>query len=198
MFSILDANYNKNMMFCRRHYLQLATRYNSSVSTSNRFTSTINTPDNNPSTTVEFGPNIIKKEFQIFYETSKSYGLCNTSPILPGHVLVCPKLKIQHLEDLPSEDLQDLMLAVQTVSTALKKHYNADALTINCQDGVAAGQTVPHIHFHILPRKFGDFKDKGEVYKKLRVHDKVEKHELKRRTLEEMESEAIEFRKLFE
>merc|ERR1712179_235086 len=151
----------------------------------------------NSSKTVTFGPHTIQKEYQIFYETSKSYGLCNTSPILPGHVLVCPKLQVQHVGDLPVEDLTDLMLAIQTVSSALKKYFNADALTINCQDGVAAGQTVPHVHFHILPRKFGDFKDKGEVYKKLRVHDKGREHELTKRSLHEMKEEAIEFRKLF-
>ena len=89
------------------------------------------------------------------------------------------------------------MFAIQKVSSALKKYYNADALTINCQDGVAAGQTVPHVHFHILPRKFGDFEKKGDVYKKLRVHDKGKEHEMNKRSLEEMQKEAIEFRKLF-
>jgi len=45
------------------------------------------------------------------------------------------------------------MHSIQHVSSIIQKVYAADALTIACQDGKAAGQSVPHVHFHILPRK---------------------------------------------
>ncbi|KAL0580834.1 Dinucleoside triphosphate hydrolase [Marasmius crinis-equi] len=45
------------------------------------------------------------------------------------------------------------MTSVQRVGRAVERAYGADALTVACQDGKAAGQSVPHVHFHILPRK---------------------------------------------
>merc|ERR1712066_685643 len=136
-----------------------------------------------------FGENKIIKSNQIFYETEKSFALCNITPVLPGHVLVSPKKIVQRVHELEKEELADLICSVQLVGKVLQDYYDAEALTINCQDGVAAGQTVPHVHFHILPRKFGDFENKGDVYKKLRVHDKGKEHEWNKRSLEEMKEE---------
>lgn len=52
----------------------------------------------------------------------------------------------------------------QQVGTMLKRFHSADALTLAIQDGAAAGQTVPHVHIHILPRHFGDFEPNDKVY----------------------------------
>lgn len=57
------------------------------------------------------------------------------------------------LKDLEPHELAALMSSVQTVGKVIERVYGADALTIACQDGKAAGQTVPHVHFHLLPRK---------------------------------------------
>ena len=53
------------------------------------------------------------------------------------------------------EEHVDLFQSVRVVSNALEKHYSADALNIAIQDGKDAGQSVPHVHVHILPRKSG-------------------------------------------
>ncbi|KAJ3575243.1 hypothetical protein NP233_g1235 [Leucocoprinus birnbaumii] len=45
------------------------------------------------------------------------------------------------------------MHSIQRVGTVIERAYGANALTIACQDGKAAGQSVPHVHFHLLPRK---------------------------------------------
>jgi bis(5'-adenosyl)-triphosphatase len=55
--------------------------------------------------------------------------------------------------DLTAQELTSLMTSVQEIGRVVEKAYNGDALTIACQDGKAAGQTVPHVHFHLLPRK---------------------------------------------
>jgi bis(5'-adenosyl)-triphosphatase len=71
------------------------------------------------------------------------------------------------------------------------------------QDGAAAGQTVPHVHIHILPRKFGDFEKNDEVYDKIDEHAELLKEKLNLdnerivRTPEEMSIEAAELRALF-
>ncbi|KAK4374950.1 hypothetical protein RND71_005627 [Anisodus tanguticus] len=71
------------------------------------------------------------------------------------------------------------------------------------KDGPQAGQTVPHVHIHIIPRKSGDFEKKDEIYDALDVKEKEMKQSLdldkerKDRSIEEMAEEAEEYRKLF-
>ncbi len=55
-------------------------------------------------------------------------------------------------------------LLVQRVGRCVQRHYSADALTVTLQDGPAAGQTVPHVHVHVLPRRWGDFEPNDRVY----------------------------------
>lgn len=64
---------------------------------------------------------------------------------------------------------------------------------MSLQDGYDAGQTVQHLHVHLLPRRPKDF-EKDEVYKELESHDKGEKR--RARTPQEMATEAAELRLL--
>ncbi|KAF7784225.1 hypothetical protein Agabi119p4_390 [Agaricus bisporus var. burnettii] len=102
---------------------------------------------------------------QAFYRTALSYAIVNIKPILPGHVLVVPTRPVSRLADLNAAELTSLMHSVQRVGSVIERVYGADALTIACQDGKAAGQTVPHVHFHLLPRKaIGDrFADNNDA-----------------------------------
>ncbi|EKM48405.1 uncharacterized protein PHACADRAFT_214815 [Phanerochaete carnosa HHB-10118-sp] len=90
---------------------------------------------------------------QAFYRTSLTCAIVNLKPIVPGHVLVIPNRVVPRLKDLETHELAALMSSVQTVGKVVERVYGADGLTIACQDGKAAGQTVPHVHFHLLPRK---------------------------------------------
>jgi len=104
---------------------------------------------------------------QAFYRTSLSYAIVNLKPIVPGHVLVVPTRPVVRLMDLTTQELTSLMASVQQVGRVVEKAYGADALTVACQDGKAAGQSVPHVHFHILPRKLQGDRFSGrndEVY----------------------------------
>ena len=64
------------------------------------------------------------------------------------------------MSDLSAEENEDFFRTVQSVSSFIKHHFKADALNIAIQDGPEAGQTVPHLHTHIIPRyranNFGD------------------------------------------
>ncbi|KAI0066515.1 HIT-like protein [Artomyces pyxidatus] len=90
---------------------------------------------------------------QVFHRTSLSFALVNLKPIVPGHVLVCPTRPVPRLADLTADEIAALMTSVQRVGRVVERAYGADALTIACQDGKAAGQSIPHVHFHLLPRK---------------------------------------------
>ncbi|KAF8218191.1 diadenosine tetraphosphate asymmetrical hydrolase [Mycena galopus ATCC 62051] len=141
---------------------------------------------------------------QAFYRSSLSYAMVNLKPIVPGHVLVLPTRHVPRLADLSEPELASLMGAVQKVGSVIERVYGADALTVACQDGKAAGQSVPHVHFHLLPRKSaGDRfsgKDNDQVYPALEKAEadmavaqpfKVDADEDRvARTMEEMEKEA--------
>ncbi|KAG2075140.1 HIT-like protein [Suillus decipiens] len=95
---------------------------------------------------------------QAFYRTSLSYAIVNLKPIVPGHVLVIPNRPVPRLTDLTTPELTSLIASVQNVGRVVECAYGGDALTVACQDGKAAGQSIPHVHFHVMPRKYhGDY-----------------------------------------
>ncbi|KAL3531006.1 hypothetical protein ACH5RR_010328 [Cinchona calisaya] len=105
--------------------------------------------------------------------------------------------------DLTADETSDLWLTAQKVGCELESYHRSSSLTFAIQDGLQAGQTVPHVHIHILPRKSGDFEKNDEIYDAIDVEEKALKQKLdldkerKDRNLEEMAEEAQEYRKLF-
>lgn len=94
---------------------------------------------------------------QVFYLTPLSYALVNLKPLVPGHVLVCPVRVTPRYRDLSTAEITDLFKTVQRVARMIERVFDAPAVNIAIQDGREAGQTVPHLHCHILPRKRDDF-----------------------------------------
>lgn len=80
----------------------------------------------------------------------------NLKPLLPGHILVCPLRVKPHLSDLTKDEISDLFLTTTRIQRTLKRVYKADAFNVAVQDGEAAGQSVPHVHCHVIPRTHGD------------------------------------------
>lgn len=93
---------------------------------------------------------------QVFHLTPHSFGLVNLKPLLPGHILICPLRPLPRLADLSREEITDLFLTVQKVQKTLKRLYKAEAFNVAIQDGEAAGQSVAHVHCHVIPRRNGD------------------------------------------
>jgi bis(5'-adenosyl)-triphosphatase len=125
-------------------------------------------------TSVKFGRFRLQPS-QVFFESDLVLGVVNLKPIVPGHVLVIPKRVVERFGDLTSEEVVDLWTSVHKIGPALEKHHGCSALNIAIQDGVASGQSVPHVHVHILPRKEGDFERNDDIYEQLEVQnlDKV-------------------------
>lgn len=88
----------------------------------------------------------------------------NLKPLLPGHILVCPLSPHPRLSDLSAPEIADLFQTVTRVQKTLKRVYKADAFNVAVQDGVAAGQTVPHVHVHVIPRVSGDAGGEDKVH----------------------------------
>lgn len=106
---------------------------------------------------------------QVFLTTPHSFALVNLKPLLPGHVLVCPSRPHRRLTDLSLPEVTDLFATVQRVQRMLARHYFAPhpgkdqqqqqpaggSFNIAVQDGPEAGQTVAHVHVHVIPRVRG-------------------------------------------
>ncbi|XP_057364091.1 bis(5'-adenosyl)-triphosphatase isoform X8 [Manis pentadactyla] len=110
-----------------------------------------------------FGQHLVKPSV-VFLKTELSYALVNRKPVVPGHVLVCPLRPVERFRDLRPDEVADLFQATQRVGTAVEKHFQGTSLTLSMQDGPEAGQTVKHVHIHVLPRKAGDFQRNDSIY----------------------------------
>ena len=103
---------------------------------------------------------------QVFFETSLSFAFVNLKPLVPGHVLVASKRVAPRLSDLSNEEHADLWSLTRKVEAALdRKIPKPDGYNVAVQDGACAGQSVPHVHVHILPRSNDDFEDPDAVHK---------------------------------
>ncbi|KAA8543614.1 hypothetical protein F0562_021640 [Nyssa sinensis] len=111
--------------------------------------------------------------------------------------------EVKRFVDLTADETCDLWLTAQKVGGRLEYHHKASSLTFTIQDGPQSGQTVPHVHIHILPRKMGDFENNDDVYDAINGKEKELKRKLdldkerKDRSFEEMTQEADEYRMLF-
>lgn len=84
---------------------------------------------------------------QVFWEGTWTYALVNLRPVTPGHVLVVPKRIVLRFVDLTASELQELMDAATRISTRIARGRS----TIAVQDGADAGQSIPHLHVHVVP-----------------------------------------------
>jgi histidine triad (HIT) family protein len=89
------------------------------------------------------------------YETDQALAFMDVMPQVPGHTLVIPKDSAEGLHDVDPAILGDTIQAVQTVADAVKQAFEAPGIMIAQLNGPAAGQTVFHMHFHIMPRLVG-------------------------------------------
>jgi len=100
---------------------------------------------------------ILRGEMPCFsvYEDEKTLAFMDVMPQLDGHTLVIPKFPAENLFDLDPAYAGALAQSVQHVARAVKKAFDAPGIMIMQLNGSAAGQTVFHIHTHILPRHEG-------------------------------------------
>lgn len=104
------------------------------------------------------------------FEDDVALAFLDIMPQARGHTLVIPKLAVRGMEDMPADAWGPYMARVQLVAAAVKKGMEAEGLNLRQYEGAAGGQTVFHLHFHILPRWAGE---------PLRRHgDRIEKQDI--------------------
>jgi len=80
-------------------------------------------------------------------------------PISPGHTLVIPKRHIGSFFDLTGDERSDLLALLDRAKALLDVEFQPDGYNIGINDGPAAGQTVAHLHIHLIPRYNADLPD---------------------------------------
>lgn len=80
-------------------------------------------------------------------------------PITPGHTLVIPRRHVDSFFNLTAEERVDLLGLLDQAKAGIDKEFKPDTYNIGINDGPAAGQTVPHLHIHLIPRYTGDVSD---------------------------------------
>lgn len=90
------------------------------------------------------------------YEDDEVLAFMDIGPIVKGHALVIPKQHVDPLTAAPPALLGKVIAVVQKIAQAQVDGLQADGVNVHQANGAAAGQVVPHVHFHVIPRFTGD------------------------------------------
>jgi len=90
------------------------------------------------------------------YEDDDVLAFMDIGPLVPGHALVIPKAHHSPLADTPDDVLAKVIAVVRRIARAQVEGLGADGVNVHQANGAAAGQVVPHLHFHVVPRFAND------------------------------------------
>ncbi len=91
------------------------------------------------------------------YEDDDIVAFLDANPLAPGHTLVIPKNHYETLGDLPDDEAEAVFGVLHALTPVVEDAVDADASNVAFNNGEAAGQEVPHVHGHVIPR----FEDDG-------------------------------------
>jgi bis(5'-adenosyl)-triphosphatase len=126
-----------------------------------------------------------------FFEGNGFLAIYNIAPVLPGHSLIIPRRHIKSIFELNEEELYHMVSFSRKVISVLKTAFNTGAFDWTIQEGKEAGQTIEHLHMHIMPRITGDLPDPGDWYPKLKDNVNEYLDSDKRRKLTNTEMQRI-------
>ncbi len=100
---------------------------------------------------------IVRRELPgvIVYEDNETLAFMDAMPQSDGHVLVVPKRHAELLFDATADEAAQLIRHVHRIAGAIRKSIKPDGLMVAQFNGKAAGMTVGHLHFHLIPRALG-------------------------------------------
>ena len=96
---------------------------------------------------------------KIIAQDSLTFTIRDTLPVSPGHTLILPKRHIASIFEAAKEEVAALWEALLQARIELLKEFSPDGFNIGINDGLAAGQTILHLHIHLIPRYKGDMQD---------------------------------------
>lgn len=92
---------------------------------------------------------------------SNTYGIVirDGFPVSPGHTLIMPRRHVGSFFDIEATERDALLVLMEEARRRLDMEFNPSGYNIGINDGASAGQTVPHLHIHLIPRYIGDRED---------------------------------------
>jgi len=102
-----------------------------------------------------------------FLETSNFLAVYNVAPILPGHSLIITRAHITSFMELSDNELYEFVSFSRKAIRILMHAFNTEAFNWTLQEKEEAGQTIAHMHIHIIPRKHDDLPEPGDWYPRL-------------------------------
>ncbi len=101
---------------------------------------------------------IAKKEIpaSVVYEDDYALGVLDVNPRAPGHTMIIPKSHAENILDLNDLSVGPVFEAVKKMTDTLKKAFSPDGFTIGINHGRVSGQSIDHLHIHIIPRWSSD------------------------------------------
>ncbi|MCD6214739.1 MAG: HIT family protein [Candidatus Desulfofervidus sp.] len=116
------------------------------------------------------------------YEDEKVLAFMDINPLNDGHTLVVPKRHAETIFEIDPQDLIATMKVAQRLAIAIKKALNSDGMIVVQLNNKAAGQMVPHLHIHLIPRwendglQIGKWEIKpGDIEKIKDIAEKIKK-----------------------
>lgn len=93
---------------------------------------------------------------RIIYQDDLVISFLTNIPITPGHVLVCPLRHLAKIDELTTEELTAIKSLIVRLKISLEKTMAAEGFNMAWNEGILAGQSVDHLHIHVVPRTVGD------------------------------------------
>ena len=97
-----------------------------------------------------------KIKTNIIIENDKAMAFLDAFPLSKGHTLVIPKAHYSKIQELDENSSQSVFNLVWKISNPIEKATGVNSSTIAIHNGKEAGQEIPHVHIHVIPRKSGD------------------------------------------
>jgi len=105
-----------------------------------------------------------------FLDGEKFLAVYNIAPILPGHSLIIPRKHITSIMVLTDDELSEFIRFSRKAIRILMHAFQTEAFNWTLQEKEEAGQTIAHLHIHIVPRKSKDLNEPGDWYPKLKTN----------------------------
>ena len=96
---------------------------------------------------------------ELILESAQAYAILDKFPVNPGHALIIPKRHVIDYFELSFKEQSSCMFMLNEVKKQIQKHFNPDGFNVGINIGEKAGQTVSHVHIHLIPRYAGDDDD---------------------------------------
>jgi diadenosine tetraphosphate (Ap4A) HIT family hydrolase len=98
-------------------------------------------------------------EDRIAQDSEHAVVIRDAFPISPGHTLIIPRRHVASFFEITDTERTDLMSLLAAARDELERRFHPAGYNVGINDGAAAGQTVPHLHIHLIPRYTGDAVD---------------------------------------